>query len=153
MLKAVAMAMPIYTMSCFRLNSKLCREISSKMVNYWWGEAEGKEKMHCIGWKKMTKDKEAGVLGFKDLQMFNKAILAKQVWKLITQPNLLVSKVLNEKYYSKQSLFNCKVPNNASWIWKSISAVMAEEQESGKIIGSQTGQMENQQLLSHKNAN
>lgn len=126
MLKAVAMAMPIYTMSCFRLNSKLCREISSKMVNYWWGEAEGKEKMHCIGWKKMTKDKEAGGLGFKDLQMFNKALLAKQVWKLITQPNLLVSKVLKEKYYPKQSLFNCKVPNNASWIWKSISPVRME---------------------------
>ena len=65
----------------------------------------------------MTAKRSNGGMGFKDLKLFNKALLAKQIWKLITQPNLLVSRVLKEKYYPKQSIFNCKVPQNASWIW------------------------------------
>ncbi|XP_071903090.1 uncharacterized protein [Coffea arabica] len=129
MLKAVAMAMPTYNMSCFRLSSKMCREISAKMADYWWGETERKKMMHWIGWKKMTKSKSKGGMGFKDLQGFNRALLGKQVWKLLTQPNLLVSRVLKKKYYPRQSLFTSKVPQNASWIWQSLAEVRKDVQK------------------------
>lgn len=34
MLKAVAMAMPMYVMSCFKLPRKLCNDINALMVNF-----------------------------------------------------------------------------------------------------------------------
>ncbi|XP_027093679.1 uncharacterized protein [Coffea arabica] len=37
MLKAVTMAMPNYAMSCFKLPTKLCKEITGLMAKYWWG--------------------------------------------------------------------------------------------------------------------
>lgn len=73
--------------------------------------------MHWCAWKKLTRVKEKGGLGFKDLQMFNKAMLGKQIWRLITKPNLLVSKVLKAKYFPKDSIFKCKITKNSSWIW------------------------------------
>ncbi|XP_027181659.1 uncharacterized protein LOC113780035 [Coffea eugenioides] len=123
LLKAVSMAMPVYTMSCFKLPNKLCKEVSSMFANYWWGEAEGKNKMHWCAWGRLTKEKKVGGLGFKDLQNFNKALLAKQVWRLVSKPNLLVSKVLRAKYCHKDSIFRCKVPKCASWIWQSLMNV------------------------------
>ena len=48
MLKEVTMAMPTYVMSCFKLPRKLYKDLSSAMANYWWGEANGKNKMHWI---------------------------------------------------------------------------------------------------------
>nr|XP_027065280.1 uncharacterized protein LOC113691366 [Coffea arabica] len=120
MLKSVALAMPTYTMSCFQLPSKLCKEISSLMANYWWGEANGKNKIHWCAWKKLTRNKYMGGLGFKDLMAYNTALLGKQVWRMLTQPNLLVSQVMKAKYFPRSSIFKCKVPNNASWIWRSL---------------------------------
>ncbi|XP_027156460.1 uncharacterized protein LOC113757300 [Coffea eugenioides] len=38
MLKAVALALPTYTMSCFKIPKRLCKDINSTMANYWWGE-------------------------------------------------------------------------------------------------------------------
>lgn len=46
LLEAVSMALPIYNMSCFRLPKKLCKEISSIMANFWWGETEEKKKIY-----------------------------------------------------------------------------------------------------------
>jgi hypothetical protein len=38
-------------------------------------------------------------MGFRDFQLFNQAMLAKQGWRLITKPNSLCAKVLKGKYY------------------------------------------------------
>mgnify|MGYP004722961417 CR=1 FL=1 len=46
LLKAVAMALPTYTMSCFKMPIRLCKELSTMMANFWWGEENGKKKMH-----------------------------------------------------------------------------------------------------------
>ncbi|XP_071921851.1 uncharacterized protein [Coffea arabica] len=123
LLKAVSMALPVYTMSCFKLPNTLCKEVTSIFAKYWWGEAEGRDKIHWCSWGRMAMEKKEGGLGFKDLQKFNKALLAKQVWRLITKPNLLVSKVLRAKYFHRDSIFKCKVPKCSSWIWQSLMNV------------------------------
>ena len=38
LLKAVAMALPTYTMSCFLLPKTVCRKIASIMSDFWWNE-------------------------------------------------------------------------------------------------------------------
>ncbi|XP_027109391.2 uncharacterized protein [Coffea arabica] len=75
LLKAVTMAMPTYAMSCFKLPVKLCKDINAMMARFWWGEDNGKRKMHWCSWKKLSTAKNNGGLGFKDLQGFNKALL------------------------------------------------------------------------------
>ncbi|XP_071939086.1 uncharacterized mitochondrial protein AtMg00310-like [Coffea arabica] len=85
------MAIPTYAMSCYKLPKKLRKEICSMMARCWWGQNNKKNKQHWIAWEKFTKNKEEDGMGFKDIQMFNKALLAKQVWKIMTQPNLLQS--------------------------------------------------------------
>lgn len=52
----------------------------------------------------MIEVKERGGMGMRDLA-FNSALLGKQVWRLITKPNLLMSRVLKSKYFPKTDIF------------------------------------------------
>ena len=67
LLKAITLAMPTYAMSCFKLPVRLCKEINSLMARFWWGEENGKRKVHWCSWKKMTTAKNTRGIGFKDL--------------------------------------------------------------------------------------
>ncbi|XP_071905812.1 uncharacterized protein [Coffea arabica] len=120
LLKAVVMAMPTYVMSCFKLSRRLCKDICALMANFWWGEANGKNKMHWLSWERMAMAKSAGGLGFKDIEAFNQVLLGKQVWRILTKPNLLVSKVLKSRYSPQESILQCSLPKNVSWIWQGL---------------------------------
>nr|XP_027086514.1 uncharacterized protein LOC113708252 [Coffea arabica] len=120
LLKAVSMAMPTYAMSVFKLPRKMCKDIRSMMANYWWGETNGKNKMHWVSWRKMSMKRNEGGLGFKDIEAYNKALLGKQIWRIITKPNLLVSKVLKARYFPKDSILSCKTHRNALWFWQGL---------------------------------
>ncbi|GER38321.1 RNA-directed DNA polymerase (reversetranscriptase)-related family protein [Striga asiatica] len=76
--------------------------------------------IHWKSWESITLPKEIGGLGFKDLQTFNKALIFKQLWRLLSQPNLLVSRVLKGLYYPKESFFRVKQKRNCSWLWGSL---------------------------------
>lgn len=67
----------------------------------------------------MAPSKEDGGLGFRNLHDFNLALLSKQLWRILTQPNLLVSKVMRAKYFPKGGLLQTKAPTHASWLWRS----------------------------------
>ncbi|KAM1658248.1 hypothetical protein FF1_046366 [Malus domestica] len=82
--KAVAMAMPSYAMSCFKLP---------------------------IGQKRV------GGLGFRDIQCFNLAFLAKIGWRLIQNPGSLLATVLKEKYYPGKSFTEAGKGRNTEDPW------------------------------------
>lgn len=120
LLKSVIMALPTYTMSCCRLPKGLCAEICGHMAKFWRGQNEEERKMQWISWKKITQVKGNGGLGFRDLEHFNSALLAKQLWRILMQPDLLVSRVLGAKYKISQTGWEGEAPKNASWVWRSI---------------------------------
>ena len=46
LIKAVAQATPMYMMNCFKLPESLCKELYTKMRNFWWGQRDKERKMH-----------------------------------------------------------------------------------------------------------
>lgn len=70
----------------------------------------------------MNLHKSYGDLGFRDLHDFNMALLCKQSWCLLSQPNTLVSKLFEAKYFPHSFFLDAKLGNNPSFIWRGLVA-------------------------------
>lgn len=66
-----------------------------------------------------------GVIGIRNIRLFNIALLGRQVWTLINNKETLCFKVLSSKYFPDRKIFNAKRIDRASFTWSSI-AVAAE---------------------------
>ena len=96
LIKAVAQTIPTYTMTCFKLPDSLCEEMMGMIRNFWWGQKKEERKIAWLSWQKMCEPKCNGGLGFKNLKLFNMALLAKQDWHLQMGGESLVYKVLKK---------------------------------------------------------
>ena len=60
----------------------------------------------------MCLKKKDGGLGFRDLNAFNLALLAKQGWRIIQNLNSLLHKVLKAKYFKRSCFMEAQLANN-----------------------------------------
>ena len=73
-----------------------------------------------MSWERMIRPKRAGGIGFRDMQIFNQALLARQGWRLLQKPNSLCARVLKSKYYPKGDLLDTVFAADASQAWRGI---------------------------------
>lgn len=91
-------------------------------VNFWWRNKDKNSKLHWLNWQKMGNHKANGEMGFRDLECFNKVLLAKKFWRILTQPKSLMVVVLREKYCKSGSVLTINAKGHNSLIWKSMLA-------------------------------
>jgi hypothetical protein len=109
-------------MMVFKIPKNICKGISDAISQYWWGDEEEQKHMHWKAWWKLCIPKDSGGMGFRDLHCFNLAMLAKQVWRLLSEPESLCARVLRAKYFPDGRLLNAKLKSGSSFTWQSILA-------------------------------
>lgn len=109
-------------MSCFQLTKKVCKTLASYMAKYWWSSNLDRRSLHWLSWKGLASPKVKGGMGFKDLQLFNIALLGKHGWRLMMNPNSLCSRVLKARYFPSSDFMSATAPKSSSAIWRAIIA-------------------------------
>ena len=108
LIKAVVQAIPAYTMGCFKLPLGLCNDIEKLICKFWWGQRGDRQKIHWIKWEDMCNPKLEEGMRFKELTLFNYALLAKQTWRLLPDKNSLLYRVFKSKFFPNCSVMEAK---------------------------------------------
>ena len=120
LIKSVIQAIPTYTMSCFKLPITLCHEIEKLIRKFWWGQRGDRRKVHWVRWEEMCNHKDKGGMGFKDLTLFNEAMLAKLSCRLLQDDHSLFFRVFKARFFPNGTFLDAKDSASASYAWKSI---------------------------------
>ncbi|CAA7031188.1 unnamed protein product [Microthlaspi erraticum] len=112
--------MPMHIMSCFRLSKGVTNKLSSAVSNFWWSNNGQTRGIHWLAWNKLCKHKSESGLGFRVLEDFNTALLAKQLWRLLDSPGSLFSRVFKGRYYRNATPLDPIKSYSPSYGWQSI---------------------------------
>jgi hypothetical protein len=61
-----------------------------------------------------------GGFGFRDIELFNLALLAKQAWRLVQDPSSLSPLILKAVYFSNCDFLEADLGASPSKIWRAI---------------------------------
>ncbi|XP_026451479.1 uncharacterized protein LOC113351759 [Papaver somniferum] len=119
--KHVLSSLAVYHMSCFPFPKKITSKIDSIQRSFWLSKKYSRHAVYFRSWGDIGKDKRCGRLGTRNTYATNKVFIAKLGWRIIQNPDHLVSNFLKDKYVINQNLLEIdKAANYNSWIWKDV---------------------------------
>ena len=107
-------------MQCFKIAKSITEGIERMCRSFFWGQRAEERKTAWVAWEKLFLPKKEGGLGIRNFEIFNQALLAKQAWRILTQPDSLMTRVLKNKYFPNSTFLKAKVSPNMSFTCRSI---------------------------------
>jgi len=108
----------------------VCKEITKLQRSFLWGWGADGRKIAWTSWENICKAKEEGGLGIRCIDLFNKALLAKWIWRLGSPETGLWKDVLESKY-GQWGMTNSHAPNRNShtfrW-WSDLAKASLSDQ-------------------------
>jgi len=80
------------------------------------------EGAKLTGWlgKKMIQPKFMGGLGFRDIELFNLALLARQAWRILQKPLTMTARLLKAVYYQACDFLQAPLGSRPSQVWRAL---------------------------------
>ncbi|RVW37986.1 putative ribonuclease H protein [Vitis vinifera] len=81
LIKSTLASMPIYQLSLFRMPKLVVKRLEKLQRDFLWGGGSMERKIHLINWAVVCTQKESGGLGIRKIDLLNKALLGKWIWR------------------------------------------------------------------------
>lgn len=119
----------VYWASVFLLPKTIIKDINKLLKNFLWNHGEVSRGKAKVAWKKVCKPKSQGGLGLKDLEVWNKATLVKNLWHVASDKNSLWVKWVNTVKLKGRNVWAVNEDVNDSWSWRTILKIRDEVKE------------------------
>lgn len=122
LIKSVAQALRTYIMSCFLLPQDIVKKLQSAISKFWWSTKQDNRGLHWIAWEKICMPLDKGGLGFRDMENFNLALLAKQLWRIFQYPSSFLARILKGRYFWSSNPLDVGKANSPLYGWTTMMA-------------------------------
>lgn len=93
-------SMATHILSFYLVLKLILKKITSLFLKFWWISSIDKTPTYWKSREMLENHKTRGGLGLKTLEDFNSALLYKQAWRIHTNPQPLVSKLIIGRYHT-----------------------------------------------------
>ncbi|KAJ9542442.1 hypothetical protein OSB04_028948 [Centaurea solstitialis] len=116
---SVLQSLQLYWMAIFVFPSSVIHELEKILRSFLWAQG-GEEQGKCkLSWDVVCRPRECGGLGFKKLKVWNRALIAKNLWDiLVNRPTLWVAWVQRNTPFS--TFWRMNKSNSWSWVLRKM---------------------------------
>ncbi|EOY00968.1 Uncharacterized protein TCM_010873 [Theobroma cacao] len=104
LLKSILTSMPVFYMSLFQVPHKVKNELKKLQRKFLWGGDDQKRKIHLVKWDKVCNYKDCGGIGITNIEIKNRAMLNKWIWRYGMETDSLWRTVIVDKGSSNPSI-------------------------------------------------
>ncbi|KAJ9557121.1 hypothetical protein OSB04_011735 [Centaurea solstitialis] len=116
---SVLQSLQLYWMAIFVFPSSVIHELEVVLRSFLWAQGDAVQGKCRIAWNVVCQPRECGGLGFKDLTTWNRALIAKNLWDIISvRPTLWVSWVRN--LLNPANFWIVRKSNTWSWVLRKM---------------------------------
>ena len=103
LINSVLSSLPMLMLSFFEIPRGIFKKIEYYRSRFFWQNDGHKKKYRLVKWNILRKPKEQGGLGIQDLDIQNKCLLSKWLYKLCNEAGLW-QEMLRNKYLKNHTL-------------------------------------------------
>ncbi|GJV61287.1 putative RNA-directed DNA polymerase [Tanacetum coccineum] len=117
LVQSVISSMHVYWASVFILPTCILLDIEQIMRGFLWCQGSMKKGKSKVAWEVVCLPKDEGGLGIRRLDLFNKALMATHIWKLLTMKESLwvtwihLHKIKDRNFWDRGKM---------SWAWRKV---------------------------------
>ncbi|PWA72453.1 RNA-directed DNA polymerase, eukaryota, Reverse transcriptase zinc-binding domain protein [Artemisia annua] len=133
---SVLASMHVYWAAVFLLPKSVIYDIDRVLNGFLWSKGELKKGQAKVAWKTVCTPKSQGGLGLRRLDIWNEALLIKNLWSIASDKNSLWVKWVNMFKLKGRSIWEIQKEQNDSWMWKTMLDLRGKIRSSvWKIVG------------------
>ncbi|WVZ69841.1 hypothetical protein U9M48_018567 [Paspalum notatum var. saurae] len=122
LINSVLSSLPMFMLSFFAIPKGVLKKLEYFRSRFFWQNDQHKKKYHLIKWHQIRQPKEQGGLGIIDLEVQNKCLLSKWLFKLANEDGIWQNLIRNKYLKSKPLGSGIKKPG-VSHFWAGLMEV------------------------------
>ena len=115
--------MPMFLLSFFQVPVGVRKRLDFYRLRFFWQGDGLKRKYRLAKWDIICRPKDQGGLGIENLEVKNRCLLSKWLWKLSSETEAMWAQILRSKYLQTKSLSQVTVRPTDSPFWKGLIKV------------------------------
>ena len=118
LINSVLTSMPMFLLSFFEVPVGIRKRLDFYQSRFFWQSDELKRKYRLAKWDIICRPKDQGGLGIENLEVKNRCLLSKWLYKLSVETDATWAQILRNKYLQSKTLSQLTVRPTDSPFWK-----------------------------------
>jgi hypothetical protein len=122
LINSVHTSLPMFMLSFLKIPVGVRKRLDFYRSNFFWQSDEHKKKYRLSKWSILCRPKDQGGLGIEVLELKNKCLLSKWLFKILSEEGMW-QQLLCNKYLKNKTLAQVEVRQTDSPLWKGLMHV------------------------------